>query len=139
MIRGGTHCEFGDVPTGVIPASRRGIELVAWYTLACFDRYLKHEASADARLLTTRWRDDAIADSVDPSRNPNLFSYHYHSRLDIHLVGGGRFDCEDLGTGCAGQVTPRADCGPASFSYLAVDTGESPVTCTSRAHRQPGR
>ncbi len=128
VIRGGTHYEFGDAPTGAIPASRRGIELVAWYTLAWFDRYLKHEANADARLLTTRWRDDAIAGSVDPSRNPNLFSYHYRSRLDIHLVGGRRFDCEHLGTGCAGQVTPRADCGPASFSYLAVDTGESPVT-----------
>jgi dienelactone hydrolase len=130
VIRGGTHYEFGDVPTGAIPASRRGIDLVSWYTLAWFDRYLKGEASADARLLTTRWRDDGIAGSADPSHDPNVFSYHYRSRLDIHLAGGRTFDCEDLGVGCAGQVKPSADCGPASFSYLAVDTGESPVTCT---------
>jgi hypothetical protein len=130
VIRGGTHYEFGDVPTGAIPASRRGIDLVTWYTLAWFDRYLKDEASADARLLTTRWRDDGIGGSVDPSHDPNLFSYHYRSRLDVHLVGGGTFDCDDLRVGCAGQVEPSADCGSASFSYLAVDTGESPVTCT---------
>ncbi len=130
VIRGGTHYEFGDVPTGAIPAGRRGIDLVTWYTLAWFDRYLKDEASADARLLTTRWRDDEIGGSVDPSHDPNLFSYHYRSRLDIHLIGGGTFDCEELRAGCAEQVTPSADCGPASFSYLAVDTGESPVTCS---------
>jgi dienelactone hydrolase len=129
VIRGGTHYEFGDVPTGAIPASRRGIDLVTWYTLAWFDRYLKDEASADARLLTTRWRDDEIGGSVDPSHDPNLFSYHYRSRLDLRLIGGGTFDCEDLRAGCGGQVKPSADCGPASFSYLAVDTGESPVTC----------
>jgi dienelactone hydrolase len=130
VIRGGTHYEFGDAPTGAVPATRRGIDLVTWYTLAWFDRYLKGEASADARLLTTRWRDDEIGGSVDPSHDPNLFSYHYDSRLDIHLVGGGVFDCEDLRAGCTGQVTPADDCGPASFSYLAVDTGEDPVTCS---------
>jgi dienelactone hydrolase len=130
VIRGGTHYEFGDAPTGAIPASRRGIDLVTWYTLAWFDRYLRDEASADARLLTTRWHEDDIGGSVDPSHDPNLFSDHYRSRLEIHLVGGGIFDCEDLRAGCAGQVKQSADCGPPSFSYVAVDTGGAPVTCT---------
>lgn len=138
VIRGGTHYEFGDVPTGAIPASRRGIDLVTWYTLAWFDRYLRDEASADGRLLSTRWRDDEVGGSVDPSHDPNLFSYHYRSRLDIHLVGGGTFVCEDLRVGCARQVKPSADCGPASFSYLAVDTSESPVTCAPRQSARRG-
>ncbi len=87
-------------------------------------------APATSSATSPTWRDDEVGGSVDPSHDPNLFSYHYRSRLDIHLAGGGTFDCEDLRAGCARQVKPSADCGPASFSYLAVDTGESPVTCT---------
>jgi hypothetical protein len=129
MIRGGTHFEFSDFPSGLVPATLRGIDLVTWYSLAWFDRYLKDEPSANARLLTTRWRDDEMGGSVDPTHDPNLFSYHYRSRLDIRLVGGGTFDCENLQAGCPGQVASSADCGPADFSYLAVDTGGSPVGC----------
>jgi dienelactone hydrolase len=133
MIRGGTHYEFADYPSGVIPATLRGIDIGSWYTTAWFDKYLKHERSADARLLTGRWRDDAAGGAVDPSHDPNLYSYHYHSRLDIHLSDGHVFDCENLRAGCAGQTTPSTDCGPNSYSFRAVDTAQVEAdTCRAR-------
>jgi dienelactone hydrolase len=132
VIRGGTHFEFGDVPTGAIPASRRGIDLATWYTLAWFDRYLKGEPSADQRLLSTRWRADEVAGEVDPSHDPSLYSYLYDSRLDIHLTNGQASDCEQLAGACPGQVAPAGDCGPTDFGYLPVDLGQAPpVACSS--------
>jgi dienelactone hydrolase len=134
VIRGGTHYEFNDTPLGVIPASLRGIDLTTWYTVAWFKKYLQHDPNADAMLLTTRWRDDTLGGAVDPSHDPNLFSYLYLSRLDIHLSGGGIFDCENLRQGCPGQTTPSADCGPPSYSMVAVDTGTTPGdTCAPPA------
>lgn len=133
IIRGGTHLDFTDTPTGLIPASLRGIDMATWYTMAWFDKYLKHEPSADARLLSTRWRDDAATGAVDPTHDPNLYSYHYLSRLDIHLADGKRFDCENLRAGCPGMTPASADCGPPAYSYLAVDTGQVPAAlCQTR-------
>ncbi len=102
VIRGGTHYEFGDVPSGAVPASLRGIDMVTWYTSAWFDKYLKHQKSADARLLTGQWRDDAEGAAVDPSGDANLYSYKYLSRMDITLRNGQRIDCENLRAGCGG-------------------------------------
>ena len=102
VIRGGTHYEFGDLPSGVVPASLRGIDMVTWYTSAWFDKYLKHEKSADTRLLTGQWRDDADGGAVDPSGDANLYSYKYLSRMDVTLHNGQRVDCENLRAGCAG-------------------------------------
>jgi hypothetical protein len=132
-IRGGTHLDFTDLTTGLIPASRRGIDVVTWYTSAWFDKYLKHESSANKRLLTSRWRDDAVGGAVDPSGDPNLFSYHYLSRLDIALPNGTRFDCENLRAGCTGQSTRGTDCGPTEYSFIAVDTEQLATdTCRRR-------
>ncbi len=137
IIRGGTHLDFTDLPTGLIPATLRGIDMVSWYTTAWFDKYLKHEQSANARLLSGRWRDDAAAGAVDPSHDPDLFSYLYLSRLEIHLSHGRVFDCENLRNGCSGQTTARSDCGPASYSFLAVDTAQVVAdTCPRRAARR---
>ena len=119
VIRGGTHFEFNDEPTGTLPASLRGIDLVTWYTLAWFDKYLKHDPTADARLLTTRWRDDGAGAAADPGGDGNLYSAHYRSRLGITRTGGGSFDCEDLRAGCKGQRLATKDCGPREFSFLA--------------------
>jgi pimeloyl-ACP methyl ester carboxylesterase len=63
-IRGGEHIDFAGEPTGIAPASLRGIDMTTWYTTAWFDKYLKHDPTADARLLTARWRDDAAAQST---------------------------------------------------------------------------
>jgi len=136
VIRGGNHVEWSWAP---IPAGTlRGVDLSAWYTAAWFDRYLKDDPSADARLLSSRWRDDARGKAVDPSGDPNVFSELYRSRMDIHTTGGARVSCEDLRAGCP-QLRPAAgDCGPADFGYAAVatrpDDGSNPLVadCASR-------
>jgi dienelactone hydrolase len=134
VIRGGTHYEFNDEPLGAIPQTLRGPDLVTWYTTAWFLKYLSHDPAADQMLLTSRWRNDAAAGKVDPSRDSNVFSYHYLSRLDIHLASGARSDCEDLRAGCTGMVSATADCGPPSYSFVGVDTGVVPATtCTPAA------
>jgi hypothetical protein len=120
VIRGGTHYEFSFIPNVGFGATLRGADQVAWYTTAWFDKYLKGDASADKRLLTTRWRSDAAEAGIDPNHDGNTFSFYYPSRLDVHLSSGSRFTCENLRQGCPGLVT--SDGRPASYSYLAVDT-----------------
>jgi hypothetical protein len=126
-IRGGTHFEYSYLPSRAFRATLRGIDLAAWYTTAWFDKYVKGDSSADARLLTTRWRSDPGDLAVDPGGGGNLYSFYYRSRLDVRRAGGTRFTCEDLREGCPGQV---ADDGqPAHYSYLAIATsldGASP-------------
>ena len=122
VIRGGSHLDFSFIPNQAFGASLRGPDLIAWYTTAWFNKYLKHSPDADAELLTQRWRDDPIEASIDPNHDGNAFSFYYYSRLDIHLSNGQRWDCEDLRDGCPGMV-PRSDDGfPGTYSYLALDT-----------------
>jgi len=115
-IRGGSHYEFSYIPNPYFGATLRGIDMVAWYTGAWFDRYVKGDPGADARLLAERWRADRQAAAVDPAGDPNMFSGYYRSRLDIGLAGGGRFVCEDMRHGCPGLA---ADGLPADYSYLS--------------------
>jgi hypothetical protein len=88
-----------------------------WYTTAWFDRYVKGDAGAQARLLTTRWQHDAQEAAVDPHRDGNMFSTYYRSRLAI-----GGFACEDLRAGCPGMSA--ADGWPGEYSYVEVATTE---------------
>jgi dienelactone hydrolase len=120
IIRGGTHYDFDWIPNPGFTATLRGADMIAWYTTAWFDRYVKGDSGAEARLLTTRWRDDAQEGAVDPHRDGNMFSSYYRSRLDIALAGGGRLQCEDVRAGCPGMAA--ADGWPGEYSYLAVDT-----------------
>ena len=119
-IRGGTHFEYSYLPSRSFRATLRGIDLAAWYTTAWFDKYVKGDASADRRLLTSRWRRDPGDLAVDPAGGGNLYSFYYRSRLDIGLSRGGRFKCEDLRSGCSGLVSDDG-AGP-NYSYLAVAT-----------------
>ena len=119
VIRGGTHFDFNDVPL-VLPASLRGIDLVAWYTSAWFSKYLKHDPAADAMLISTRWQNDAATAAVDAAGDPNLLSWHNRSRLDIGLHDGKRFKCENLRLGCQGQVDAGNDGGPTEYSFAKV-------------------
>jgi hypothetical protein len=57
---------------------------------------------------------------VDPNHDGNAFSFYYYSRLDIHLAGGGHWDCEVLRDGCPGMVS--ADGYPGNYSYAVIDT-----------------
>lgn len=123
VIRSGTHYEFSDAP-GMLPATLRGIDLVAWYTQAWFRKYLLADPKADAMLLSQRWRNDAATSKVDTKRDGNLLSWHYQSRLNIHRTNGSRFVCENIRAGCAGLVAAGSDGGPASYS--AFPTGSTP-------------
>lgn len=119
VIRSGTHLDFNDVPTA-LPATLRGIDLVAWYTTAWFSKYLKQDPAADAMLLSTRWQDDAPTAGADAAGDGNLLSWHYHSRLDVGLARGGRFRCENLRLGCVGQVDAARDGWPADYSFAEI-------------------
>jgi dienelactone hydrolase len=120
IIRGGSHLDFSFIPNQAFGASLRGADEIAWYTSAWFDKYVKHQRSADKRLLTNRWRADPVEAAIDPNHDGNAFSFYYLSRLDIHLAGGGVFDCEELREGCPGMVTNDGYRGP--YSYIARDT-----------------
>jgi dienelactone hydrolase len=122
IIRGGSHLDFSFIPNQAFGASLRGPDLVAWYTTAWFDKYLRHKSSADKRLLSNRWREDATEQAVDPKQDGNAFSFYYLSRLDIHRSSGAVFDCEDLREGCAGMSKPGHDGYPGIYSYVAIDT-----------------
>jgi hypothetical protein len=111
VIRGGTHYEFSFIPNAGFPATLRGMDLVAWYTRAWVDRYVKGDKKADAALLTDRWRNDARGAAVDANGDPNLFSFYYRSRLDL-----GKAACEDMRAGCA-ALAPD---GHGPYSYLAA-------------------
>jgi dienelactone hydrolase len=119
IIRGGSHLDFSFIPNQAFGASLRGADEIAWYTSAWFDKYVKAQKSADKRLLTNRWREDPIEAAVDLHDDGNAMSFYYYSRLNIHLAGGGAFDCENLRKGCPGMVTEP---NPGSYSYLATDT-----------------
>jgi hypothetical protein len=64
IIRGGSHLDFSFIPNQAFGASLRGADEIAWYTTAWFDKYLKGDPGADARLLTERWRNDPIEGST---------------------------------------------------------------------------
>jgi dienelactone hydrolase len=119
IIRGGSHYDFDWIPNPGFAASLRGADEIAWYTTAWFDKYVKGDRTADARLLTDRWRHDGIEAGVDPHADGNLMSFYYDSRLSIRTAHG-RVDCEDLRAGCA--ALSDHDGIPGNYDFLTVDT-----------------
>jgi uncharacterized repeat protein (TIGR01451 family) len=122
--RGGTHYEWSYIPDPGFGATWRGMDMAAWYTAAWLDKYVKGDPTADARLLTNRWRDDDLEQSIDASDDGNLFSFYFRSRVDIHLSDHTHVRCEDLrnlqggaGENCA--ATSVGDGLPPDYSYLA--------------------
>jgi dienelactone hydrolase len=136
-VRGGTHYEYSYIPNQGFGATHRGMDMADWYTLAWFDKYLRHMTSANARLTTQRWRADAAEQAVDDQVPPdgNMFSTYLTSRMDITLRSGTRFDCEDLRAGCSGMSTK--DRWPTNFSFLAYagtpDSAPTPGSTTAPA------
>jgi hypothetical protein len=53
--RASTHLEYTDI-SYVLPASRYGQDVASHYAQAWLDKYLKHDASADGRLLAIDFR-----------------------------------------------------------------------------------
>jgi dienelactone hydrolase len=128
IIRGGTHYDFSFIPNHAFPATLRGADMIAWYTTAWFDKYLKRDCTADRRLLTDRWRRDGEEAAIDePGHDGNMFSFYYRSRLDITLASGERYRNEDLRDDPAGLTASDGFAG--SYSYVAVD--RSPDTANT--------
>jgi dienelactone hydrolase len=132
IIRGGSHLDFSFIPLQAFGASYRGPDMIDWYTSAWFDKYLKHQRSADKRLLSERWYDDPIEKRIDPGHDGNAFSFYYYSRLDIHLAHGRRWDCEDLRDGCPGLVPASKDGYHGTYSYISIDRSPDRVRVTKR-------
>jgi dienelactone hydrolase len=125
IVRGGSHLDFSFIPNQAFGASLRGPDMIDWYTTAWFDKYVRHDPSADRRLLTNRWRADPIEASVDPNHDANAFSFYYYSRLEFHLAGGQRVDCENLRDGC--PALTASDGYPGAYSYIGIDTSPDAV------------
>jgi dienelactone hydrolase len=120
IIRGGTHLDFDWIPNMGFGATLRGADFIDWYTTAWFDKYVKGDKSADKRLLSRRWLDDASEAQVDPHHDGNMFSFYYRSRLDFHTAAGTRVTCETLRAGC-GALTD-ADGYKANYDYVQIAT-----------------
>jgi len=139
IIRGGTHYDFDFIPNRGFPATLRGADLIAWYTNAWMDKYVKGDPSADRRLLSDRWRNDPAEGAVDPKGDANMWSFYYPSRLDVRRADGSRFTCENLRPGCAGLVPKAADGVPGEFDFLKLDTSpDGPGTAPGLPHQTTG-
>ncbi|MEK6276800.1 MAG: hypothetical protein AABM29_02150 [Actinomycetota bacterium] len=125
-IRGGTHYEFSFLPGNTFPypfgtATFRGIDMVGWYTMAWLDKYVNGaDPTADARLLTDRWCDDALEAAVDPDGDGNMYSFYFDSptEFDGNSIADLRAECTAPGS----QLAP--DGGPANFNL--VDFAHTP-------------
>jgi alpha-beta hydrolase superfamily lysophospholipase len=134
VIRGGTHYEFSFIPGNTVPiplgaATLRGIDMVAWYTIGWFDRYVKGGdagalADAERRLLSNRWCDDAPEAAVDPEGDGNMFSFYYDSPLDIGLAAGGRAVIPDLR---AASATPLLSPDGGALPYDHLEDARRPA------------
>jgi dienelactone hydrolase len=122
IIRGGSHLDFDWIPNPGFGATLRGADFIDWYTTAWFDKYVKGDPGADARLLTNRWRHDAPEAAVDPDGDGNMFSRLYRSRFDITLSDGARFSCESLRstTKCPRPIHPDSR-GP-GYDFVKIAT-----------------
>jgi hypothetical protein len=116
-IRGGTHYEWSYAPD-LLPATLRGIDAAAWYTTAWFDKYVKDDPSADARLLTDRWRTDPVDARIDSGGGGDLFSFYYRSPVAITLADGTKVNCADLRSDCSALVSDDGVSRDQPYSYL---------------------
>jgi dienelactone hydrolase len=88
--RASTHLEYTDI-SFALPASRYGQDVASHYSQAWFDKYLKHDRSADARLLATSFRylepvDVGVWKPVTLKRAERL-SFYYCSAYAMRSTG----------------------------------------------------
>jgi hypothetical protein len=91
--RAATHLEWSFVPGLPLAASSWGNKIVAYYTLAWFDKYLLHDATADARLLTKAFQ---APNNPNCGGNDNCYSIYYKNAYSFHDAGGALHSCDDV-------------------------------------------
>lgn len=91
--RAATHLEWSYIPELPLAASSWGQDIVAFYTLAWFDKYLLGHATADARLLTKALNQPA---NENCGGNAGCYSIYYKSAYHFHDAGGALHMCDDI-------------------------------------------
>ena len=112
-LRAATHLDFTQFSPGT--GSRYGAIVSLYYTLAWFDRYLRHRPDALERLVARRF--DASADvhnisggTWDGTNHPaHIAGQPVRDRLSFHFRSAYYFDhgrrrCEDIRAGCPPAV-----------------------------------
>jgi hypothetical protein len=103
--RASTHLDYSDIPL-VMPASRYGQDLSSVYIQAWLDKYLKHDKSAQKRLLSRAWTylEPTGAGRWEPVRleRSKLLSFYFCSGYAMRSVRTGRMlvDADVNGAGC---------------------------------------
>ncbi|MCU1587363.1 MAG: hypothetical protein JWN31_856 [Frankiales bacterium] len=98
--RASTHLEYTDI-SFALPASRYGQDVASHYAQAWFDKYLKHDRSADAQLMATAIRylepvDVGVWAPVNLRRSQQL-SFYYCSGYAMRSTGSNK---DIAGVGC---------------------------------------
>jgi dienelactone hydrolase len=112
-LRAATHLDFTQFSPGT--GSRYGAVVSLYYTLAWFDRYLRHEPGALDRLTARRFDDSADVHSIsggtwDGANHPaRIGGQPVADRLSFHFRSAYYFDhgglrCEDVRAGCPARV-----------------------------------
>jgi hypothetical protein len=91
--RAATHLEWSFVPVLPLAASSWGNDIVAFYTLAWFDKYLRHDPTADARLLTKSFNEP---NNAACEGNDGCYSIYFKSAYSFHDAAGALHECDDL-------------------------------------------
>jgi hypothetical protein len=91
--RAATHLEWSFVPGLPLAASSWGNAIAAYYTLAWFDKYLKADPTADARLLTKRFQQP---NNANCGGNDNCYSIYYKNAYAFHDAAGTLHSCDDV-------------------------------------------
>lgn len=101
-----THMEWGFHPPAC--GSSWGNDIATRYTIAWFDKYLKQDPTADARLLTKQYM---TANNPNCGGNANCYSIYLKSAYAFRDAGGVMRACDDMthianATPCPDTDTP---------------------------------
>jgi dienelactone hydrolase len=97
--RASTHLEYTDI-NYALPASRYGQDVAGYYLQAWLDKYLKHDPSADSRLLSPQisYLEPAAGGQWQPVtlNRADRLSFYFCSGYSFHTAGGQRLDNTDI-------------------------------------------
>lgn len=103
--RAATHLEWSYVPILPLASSQWGNSIVAYYTLAWFDKYLKNDPTADGRLLT---KDYSGLDNPRCGGEDNCYSIYFRNAYWFHS-GETLHACNDVAHIASKAACPDTD------------------------------